>query len=212
MAGVPGEQLGGHEMMDASVVAPVIAGDPVLPLHQIDAVKPFIPNPIENHHLFGAGFLLVGVLLIVETLSGRIWHRNRARTLVFPATVMFLGAGMLGVTALDTAQRPVHFAIGLVMIAAGWTEARYRLGEVPRRTADMWIVPALLAGAVEVGVFHFHGSFSNSGTFHALLGITAAMMAVVRVLQSRQPLSVPRHAFMGVLMVIMALQLMALNH
>ena len=211
MAGVPGEQLGGHEMMDAGVVAP-IAGDPVLPLHQISAVRPYIPNPIENHHLFGAWFLLVGVLLIVETLSGRVWHRNRARTLVFPATIILLGAGMLGVTALDTAQRPVHFTIGLVMVAAGWMEARYRLGEIPRRSADIWIVPALLAGAVEVGIFHFHGSFSNSGTVHALLGITAAMMAGLRVLQSLQPLSVPRHAFMGVLVVALALQLMALNH
>lgn len=199
-------------MIDPSVVAPVVAGEGVLPLHQISAVQPFIPNPAENHHLFGAGFLLVGVLLIVETLSGSVWRRNRARTLIFPATVMILGAGMLGVTALDTSQRPIHFAIGLVMIAAGWMEARYRMGEIPRHTADLWIVPALIAGGMEIGVFHFHGSFSNSGTVHVLLGSTTAMIAGVRVLQSRQPLSAPRHAFMGVMVIILAFELLALGH
>lgn len=199
-------------MIDAAALAPAIESGGTLPFHQVAAAQRFIPNAAENHHLFGAGFLLVGVLLIVETLSGRVWHRNRLRTLIFPGTIIFLGAGMLGVTALETDQRPVHFAIGLVMIAAGWMEARYRLGEVPRRTADLWILPALLAGAVEIGVFHFHGSFSNSGTVHVLLGTTAATMAGVRVLQSKQPLSMPRHAMMGVLAAALALELLAMSH
>jgi len=199
-------------VIDATALAPAIDSGGSLPFHQVAAFHSYIPQPSENHHLFGAGFLLIGVLLIVEALSGKVWHRNRMRTLIFPATIIFLGVGMMGVTALDASQRPVHFAIGLVMIAAGWTEARYRLGEIQRRTADMWIVPALLAGGLEVGVFHFHGSFSNAGTVHLLLGATAALMAGARVLQSQRPLSMPRHALMGVLVALLALELMGLNH
>jgi hypothetical protein len=199
-------------VVDATALAPAVESGGSLPFHQVGAFTSYIPRPAENHHLFGAGFLLIGMLLIVETLSGQVWHRNRIRTLIFPATIVFLGLGMMGVTALDTSQRPVHFAIGLVMIAAGWMEARYRLGEIPRRTADMWIVPALIAGGLEIGVFHFHGSLNNSGTVHVLMGMTAAIMAGVRVAQSRQPLSMPRHALMGVLAALLAFELMGLNH
>jgi hypothetical protein len=199
-------------VIDATAFVPAIDSGGSLPFHQVAAFRSYIPSPTENHHVFGAAFLLVGALLIVETLSGRVWHRDKARTLIFPATIIFLGVGMMGVTALDTSQRPVHFAIGLVMIAAGWMEVRYRLGEIPRRTADMWIVPALVAGGLEVGVFHLHGSFSNAGTVHALLGVTAAAMAVARVAQSRQPLSMPRHAMMGLLAALLAFELMGLNH
>jgi hypothetical protein len=199
-------------VIDATALASAIDSGGSLPFHQVAAFHRYIPQPSDNHHLFGAGFLLVGVLLIAESLSGNIWHRNRVRTLIFPATIIFLGVGMMGVTALDTSQRPVHFTIGLVMIAAGWMEARYRLGEIPRRTADMWIVPALIAGGIEVGVFHFHGSLNNTGTVHVLMGVTAAAMAGVRVLQSRQPLSMPRHALMGVMAALLAFELMGLNH
>ena len=186
------------------------AGPP--PFHQISAIQSYIPTPSENHHLFGAVFLVVGVLLIVETLSGGVWHRSRLRTAIWPAAIMFLGAGMLVVTALDTSQRPVHFTIGLIMLAAGWMEYRYRMREIPRGTADLLVVPALIAGALEIGVFHFHGSLNNSGTVHVLLGVTTGLMAGVRVLQSRQPLSMPRHAFMGVMVMMLAFELLALNH
>jgi uncharacterized membrane protein HdeD (DUF308 family) len=183
-----------------------------LPLHQISAVQSYIPNPGENHHLFGAAFLLLGVLLVVEALAGRVWHRNRWRTAIWPTTIMYLGIGMIVVTALDTSQRPIHFTIGMIMLVAGWMEFRYRLGEVSRRSADMFVIPALIAGALEIGVFHFHGTFNNAGTVHVLLGITTAVMVAVRLLQSRQPLSMPRHAFMGVMAVALALELLALNH
>ncbi len=86
------------------------------------------------------------------------------------------------------------------------------MGEIPRRTADLLIVPALIAGALEIGVFHFHGSFNNFGSVHVLLGITAAMMALVRVYQSRLLTSPPRHAFMGVMVIALAFELMALSH
>jgi len=193
----------------AAALAPAVDAAGNLPYHQLHG---YIPMPQQSHHLFGAGFLFVGVLLIVEALAGHVWHRNRLRTLIWPATIMVLGAGMLAVVALDPKDKLIHFTIGLIMFAAGWVEYRHRQREIPRRTADLWIVPALIAGGMEIGVFHFHGSFNNSGSVHILLGLTAALMAPVRVYQTRLLTSMPRHAFMGVMVIILAFELLALGH
>ncbi len=196
-------------MIDVASVGSIIEGAGALPHHELHG---YIPEPAESHHLFGAAFLFIGVLLIAETLAGSVWHRNRLRTTLWPAAMMSLGAGMVAVTALEPDDRLIHFTIGLIMLAAGWFEYRHRMGEVPRRTADLLIVPALVAGALEIGVFHFHGSFNNSGSVHVLLGVTTAMMALVRVYQSRLLTSPPRHALMGVMMMALAFELMALSH
>ena len=196
-------------MIDIASVAPIIEGAGALPHHELHG---YIPEPAESHHLFGAAFLFIGVLLIVETLAGSVWHRNRLRTTLWPAAIMSLGAGMVAVTALEPDDRLIHFTIGMIMLAAGWLEYRHRMGEVPRRTADLLIVPALVAGALEIGVFHFHGSFNNFGTVHVLLGLTVGAMVLVRLYQSRLLTSPPRHAFMGVMVMALAFELMALSH
>ncbi|MCH6555892.1 MAG: hypothetical protein IH797_04685 [Chloroflexi bacterium] len=196
-------------MIDVASLGSIIDGAGALPHHELHG---YIPEPAESHHLFGAAFLFIGVLLIVETLAGSVWHRNRLRTTLWPAAIMSLGAGMVVVTALEPNDRLIHFTIGIIMLAAGWFEYRHRMGEVSRRTADLLIVPALIAGALEIGVFHFHGSFNNFGSVHVLMGVTAAMMALVRVYQSRLLTSPPRHAFMGVMVIALAFELMALSH
>ena len=196
-------------MIDIASVAPIIEGAGALPHHELHG---YIPEPAESHHLFGAAFLFIGVLLIVETLAGSVWHRNRLRTTLWPAAIMTLGAGMVVVTALEPNDRLIHFTIGIIMLAAGWFEYRHRMREVSRRTADLLILPALIAGALEIGVFHFHGSFNNSASVHVLLGLTTALMVFVRVYQSRLITSPPRHALMGVMVIALALELMALSH
>ena len=196
-------------MIDIASVAPIIEGAGALPHHGLHG---YIPEPAESHHLFGAAFLFIGVLLIVETLAGSVWHRSRLRTTLWPAAIMSLGAGMVVVTALEPNDRLIHFTIGIIMLAAGWFEYRHRMGEVSRRTADLLILPALIAGALEIGVFHFHGSFNNSASVHVLLGLTTAMMVFVRVYQSRLITSPPRHALMGVMVIARAFELMALSH
>ncbi len=196
-------------MIDFVSVGSIIDGAGALPHHELHGD---IPEPAESHNLFGAAFLFIGVLLIVETLAGSVWHRNRLRTTLWPAAIMSLGAGMVAVTALEPDDRLIHFTIGMIMLAAGWLEYRHRMGEVPRRTADLLIVPALIAGALEIGVFHFHGSFNNFGSVHVLMGVTAAMMAFVRLYQSRLLISAPRHALTGIVIMALAFELMALSH
>ena len=196
-------------MIDVASVGSIIDGAGALHHHELHG---YIPEPAESHHLFGAAFLFIGVLLIVETLAGSVWHRNRLRTTLWPAAIMTLGAGMVVVTALEPNDRLIHFTIGIIMLAAGWFEYRHRMGEVSRRTADLLILPALIAGALEIGVFHFHGSFNNSASVHVLLGLTTALMVFVRVYQSRLITSPPRHALMGVMVIALAFELMALSH
>jgi hypothetical protein len=196
-------------MIGVGSLGPVIDGAGALPYHELHG---YIPEPAESHHLFGAAFLFIGTLLIVETLAGRVWHRSRLRTAIWPIAIMGLGAGMVVVTALEPNDRLIHFAIGILMMAAGWYEYCYRMGEIPRRKADLLIVPALIAGGLEIGVFHFHGSLDNSGTVHVLLGLTAGSMALVRLYQTQRPISMPRHALMGVAVMALAFELMALNH
>ncbi len=197
-------------MIDAGSLAPLIDGISALPQHQVHG---YIPEPQESHRLFGASFLFIGALLLVETIAGRVWHRNRLRTLVWPGAIMMLGAGMVVVTVLEPNDRVIHFTIGLIMLAGGVYEARHRLGYISRSRANLIVVPALIAGGLEIGVFHFHGSLdSQSAIAHVLLGLTAGVMAVVRVYQARQPMSVPRSAYMGFAVVLLGVELLALSH
>lgn len=197
-------------MIDVGSFTPVIDGAGALPYHELHG---YIPEPDESHRLFGAGFLFVGVLLVVETLAGGVWHRNRLRTLIWPGAVIVLGAGMVVVTAIEPSDRPIHFTIGLLMLAAGVFEARYRLGYTSRPTADLFVVPALIAGGLEIGFFHLHGSIaSQSAQVHALLGLTVGAIALMRVYQARQPISMPRSAFVGVVVMVLAFELLALSH
>lgn len=197
-------------MIDAGNLAPLIDGVGALPQHDLHG---YIPLPEESHRLFGAGFLFVGVLLLVETIAGRVWHRSRLRTLIWPTAVMTLGAGMLVVTALEPNDRPIHFTIGLIMLAAGVFETRYRLGYIQRSTADMLVVPALIAGGLEIGVFHLHGSIdSQSAVAHMILGLTVGAMALLRVYQARQPMSVPRAAYLNLAVMLLGIELLSLSH
>ncbi len=197
-------------MTALAALAPVIDAAGPLAYHELHG---YIPEPAESHHLFGAGFLFVGALLIVEVLAGRVWHRNRLRTLIWPAAVMALGVGMVAVTAIDPNDRFIHLTIGLILIAGGYVEARHRLGYTSRATANLFIVPALVAGGLEIGVFHFHGDIlSNSSMVHVLMGITAGSMALVRVFQARQPAAPLRASYMGVAVMTLAFELMALSH
>lgn len=197
-------------MIDVGSWARVIEGAGALPYHQLHG---YVPEPDESHRLFGAGFLFVGVLLLVETLAGGVWHRHQLRSLIWPGAVMFLGAGMLIVSAIEPSDRLIHFTIGLLMLAAGVVEARHRLGYISRGKADLLVVPALIAGALEIGVFHLHGSIgSHTARAHALLGLTVGAIALARLYQGRQLASMGRSSFMGVAVMLLGLELLAIWH
>ena len=96
---------------------------PVL-LHAIGGYW-FVPAPPESHHLFGAGFLFVGVILLLEPLAGGVWYRNKLRAAIWPGLAMFMGWGLLVVAGLDPKGRVIHASVGALVVAAGWVGLRY---------------------------------------------------------------------------------------
>lgn len=168
----------------------------------------FVPAPPESHHWFGAGFLFVGVLLVIECVAGGVWFRSRLRSAIWPACAMFMGEGLIVVAALDPSDRIIHFTIGLLVLVAGWRELRYRLGQISRVTADMLVVPALLGSGFEMGVIHGRGDDTVTAVGHVTLGLIAAMMAGARLYQGRAPTSFRRTVLTGLLVTTLALILL----
>ncbi len=197
-------------MIIAAVAAPAVDASGSLPFHQLHGV---IPLPWENHRLFGAGFLLLGIVIIVESLAGGVWFSASWRRQIWPAALMLLGWGLVAVAFIDPQDRIIHLLMGTVMIVAGVAERRYRYGEMRLATANVFVMLALVAGGMEVGVFHSHGTArSEPFLVHSLLGFTAAMMAPARYYWARAPQSVPRYALIGVLALILSLELLGLSH
>jgi hypothetical protein len=197
-------------MILSSIVSPLVEATGALSFHQLHG---YIPEPQESHRLFGAGFLFLGTLMLVETFAGKVWHRNAVRTQLFPAALMILGQGMLIVTIIEPNDRVQHLVIGLVLVIAAVFERRYRLREIPRRTADWAVVPALVAGGLEIGVLHSHGAItSQSFIAHMTFGATAMAMAPIRVSQSRHISSAFWQALLALMVVALGFQLLGFSH
>ncbi|HEY5639392.1 MAG TPA: hypothetical protein VIW01_05020 [Dehalococcoidia bacterium] len=197
---------------EIALAATVHAADTVgaLSFHELHGI---IPLPWENHRLFGAGFLFVAVLLFVEALAGGVWFRKGWRRDIWPAVLMVLGWGLLAVAVIDPGDRVIHSLMGLMLIVAGVAERRYRYGEMSLARANIFVAAALIAGGLEVGVFHSHGAMTSQGFIvHSLLGFTAAMLAPARVWYAQQPTSMWRSAFVAVLVMILAMELLGLSH
>jgi len=166
----------------------------------------WIPRPPESHHVFGAGLLFVATLIAVEALAGSVWHRSLLRRMLFPVILVFLGWGMVLVAFIEPAARLVHVTMGIPMIAGGWAEARYRLGEIDRTYADVLVVPALILAAVDTLGFHLNGPepvvYSHLG-----LGLIVIVIAWLRVHQSARPASLARALVISLALTGLALDL-----
>lgn len=169
-----------------------------------------ILTPPESHRFFGAGFLLLGVLLLVEVFAGKVWFRSKLRAAIFPLMAIGIGEGLIIVSFLDPQDRVVHFTTGLLVLVAGWIEMRYRSGKVGRFAADALVVPALIAAGFEMGVIHGRGD-TITAMGHVAMGVTAMVMAGARLYEARDMTSVPRRSAMGVLIIILALILIVVQ-
>jgi hypothetical protein len=164
-----------------------------LPLLHISVEHEWMIKPAESHHVFGAGFLLVGALLAVEALAGGVWHESKLRSMIFPMVLVTMGAGMLAVTLIEPNARIAHFAMGMPLALGGWAEARHRDGVMTRGYADGLIIVGLIFAAIEIGMFHLGGDLA-SGVFlsHVGLIVMAIATAGLRFYQGREPTSLPR--------------------
>lgn len=140
-----------------------------------------------GHPFFGAVFLFIGSLLVVEILAGSVWHRNRLRTMLWPGALIVSGLGMFVVAYVQPTEKPLHLTLALLLLLGGFVEGRYRLGHIPRSTADMFAVPALIMGGVVIGPMHANGPVMSSvaAQMHLLVGVMGFLLAGVRVTQLR---------------------------
>ncbi len=163
----------------------------------------------DLHKPYGAAFLLLGGLLVVESLAGSVWHRSRLRTLIWPAALMAVGFGILVVTYAGPSEPWIHYLLGALFIAGGAFEARYRLHQITRTSADIVVVSSLVLGALLIGPIHYEGAIvSASAIRHLLMGPTAVALAGARLGQSFRPSSMAMAAVFGMLFMTFALQLL----
>ncbi len=177
-------------------------------LLHISVSNPIFPRPFESHALFGAGFILLGCMLVAETLAGGVWYRSRMRTMLFPMTLSVLGCAMLAVTVVEPGARLAHFAMGTPMTLGGWAEARLREGTMRRKYADLLLISGLLFAAFETAAFHLKGS-STAGVLVSHAGIVAAglVLAGLRFYQSQQPASLARSLLIDFAILLVGLDL-----
>jgi len=167
---------------------------------------PWIPRPAESHHAFGAGLMFVGAMISAESLAGGVWHRSVSRKLLFPAVLVLLGWGMVAVAFIEPNARVVHVTMGLPMIAGGWAEARHRMGELERKYADVFIVPALVLAAFEILAFHLSGPPPVVAAHVGLAALTV-VLAGLRLYQSAKPDSPLRALLISAAIVAIGLDL-----
>ena len=167
---------------------------------------PWIPRPAESHHAFGAGLIFIALLIVAEGLAGKVWHRSMLRRMLFPGILVFLGLGMVLVALIEPNARLVHVTMGLPMIAGGWAEARYRLGELERKYADALVVPALVLASIDTLAFHASGD-TPVVVSHVGLGLLVIVLAGLRLYQGAQPTSLNRSLLISLVLVFVGLDL-----
>jgi len=160
---------------------------------------------VEDHRAYGALFLVFGGLLIAEALSGGVWQRSLLRTLLLPATLIPIGAGVVTVSLVQPSPPLIHVGLGALLLAGGLIEVRSRLRQLPRLAADPVAVPALLAAGILIGPVHYEGTIASPvAVVHWLIAGTIVAMALVRLGQHFRPASAPLMASFGGLVVILA--------
>src|SRR5206468_7135769 len=122
-----------------------------------------------GHPFFGAMFLFVGALLVVEMLAGPVWHRARWRTLIWPSTLLLSGLGMLVVVYVQPTEKQLHLILAVLLFIGGYFEMRYRLGQITRTTADGFAIPALILGGFVIGPMHANAPLTDPASLMHLM-------------------------------------------
>ncbi len=138
-----------------------------------------------GHPFFGAGFLFIGTLLVVETLAGNVWRRSHLRTMLWPGALLTAGVGMLVVTYVQSSEKSLHLTLAILLLLGGLSEGQYRLGQISRSAADAFAIPALIVGGFVIGPMHANGTllYSAAANTHMLVGIAGWTLAGIKLLR-----------------------------
>ena len=142
---------------------------------------------LPGHPFFGAGFLFIGSLMVVELLAGGVWSRAFWRRMLWPGALLMAGAGMLLVSYVQTDSKSLHLTLAMLLLLGAYTEAQYKLGKISRLSADAFAIPALIVGGFVIGPMHANGNlmYSTMAQMHLLVGVVAWMLAGVKIMRVR---------------------------
>ena len=142
---------------------------------------------LPGHPFFGAGFLFIGSLMVVELLAGGVWSRAFWRRMLWPGALLMAGAGMLLVSYVQTDSKSLHLTLAMLLLLGAYTEAQYKLGKISRLSADAFAIPALIVGGFVIGPMHANGNlmYSTIAQMHLLVGVVAWMLASVKIMRVR---------------------------
>ena len=142
---------------------------------------------LPGHPFFGAGFLFIGSLMVVELLAGGVWSRAFWRRMLWPGALLMAGAGMLLVSYVQTDSKSMHLTLAMLLLLGAYTEAQYKLGKISRLSADAFAIPALIVGGFVIGPMHANGNlmYSTMAQMHLLVGVVAWMLASVKIMRVR---------------------------
>lgn len=144
------------------------------------------------HWLFGAGFLLLGLLLLAEAIVGTdVWRRRRWRAYAWPALAFALGLLLWPVVVFftsSTLHMLAHAAWAEVAMLAGATQLALAHGKL---TSRWWALTVSAAMVVSGIAFLVHEQnpwlFSRAAFLHHALGWTVLVAALFPLGQALQP-------------------------
>jgi len=154
-----------------------------------------IPPSEMVHWWFATGFLLLGLLLVSESVVGsEVWARRPWRPYLWPAVLFTLGVLMWPVMTFftnSTIHMVAHGSWAQVLMLAGAVELGVARGKLH---SQYWRLSSSLALLVSGGALILHEQhhwlYSRAAFLHHTLGWTLVVAAVFPLVQAFRPNSV----------------------
>jgi hypothetical protein len=147
------------------------------------------------HWWFATGFLVLGLLLVAESLVGRdVWALRPWRRYLWPGLMFLLGVCMWPVMTFytnSTIHMIAHGSWAQVLMLAGGAELGLARGKLRSQYWRLCTVLAMLvSGAALLAHEQQHWLFARAAFLHHALGWTIVAGAVFPLLQAFRPRSV----------------------
>lgn len=149
--------------------------------------------PAEHvHWWFATGFLMLGLLLLAETIAGpAAWGRRRSRRYLFPGLLFALGVLLWPVAMFftnSTIHMLAHGSWAQVLMLAGAAELGLAHGKLRSRYWRLCIVLAMLVSGGALLLHEQHPwLFSRAAFLHHALGWTMIVGAIFPLAQAFRP-------------------------
>jgi hypothetical protein len=150
------------------------------------------PPADHVHWMFGAGFLLFGLLLLTEAVVGtEVWRKRRWRAYLWPSLAFTMGVLMWPVMVFFTnsaIHMVAHGAWAQVMMLAGAAQLGLVRGKLKSRYWELTMSLALFVSGAAFLIHEQNGwLFARSAFLHHAIGWITIVGSVFPLLRTFQP-------------------------